>query len=43
MIRLFAALVLTSWLGAGSAASACEKHIHGHQNSSDTGAEVQRQ
>ncbi|MEB3263754.1 MAG: hypothetical protein VKJ66_05205 [Synechococcus sp.] len=43
MIRLFAALLLTSWLGAGAAARACEKHIHGHQTGSDTGAEVQRQ
>ncbi|MFY8149128.1 MAG: hypothetical protein ACOVNL_07920 [Prochlorococcaceae cyanobacterium] len=43
MIRLLTVLLLTTWMGAASTAQACERHLNGHQNSSDTGIETQRQ
>jgi hypothetical protein len=38
MKRLLAALLLAATM-VGSAAQACEKHLNGHQNSSDTNPE----
>lgn len=40
MKRLLVSLLLLLSAFAGGAALACEKHLDGHQSSSDTGAEV---
>ena len=39
MPRLFTALLVAAGLLIGSGAMACEKHLNGHQNGSDTNAE----
>jgi hypothetical protein len=40
MQRLFTATLMATVLLFGFGAQACEKHLHGHQNSSNTGAEA---
>jgi len=42
MHRLITALLLSAGLLIGSGAQACEKHLNGHQNSSDTNFEASR-
>jgi hypothetical protein len=39
MSRLLTALLLMAGLLSGTGAMACEKHLNGHQNGSDTNAE----
>ncbi len=39
MPRLLTALLLAAGLLIGTGAMACEKHLNGHQNGSDTNAE----
>ena len=40
MTRLLSLLLLSATLLAGSASLACEKHLNGHANSSDTETEA---
>jgi len=40
MSRLFSMALLGLLLLGSSGAMACEKHLHGHQNSSDTNTEA---
>jgi hypothetical protein len=42
MNRLLTAALLSAGLIIGTGALACEKHLNGHQNSSDTNAEAVR-
>jgi hypothetical protein len=42
MQRLFTATLMATVLLFACGAPACEKHLQGHQNSSDTGAESSR-
>jgi hypothetical protein len=37
--RLLSIALVAAVMGLGSAAMACEKHLHGHQSNSDTNAE----
>lgn len=40
MNRLVSLLLLSATLLAGTASQACEKHLNGHSNSSDTSTEA---